>query len=161
MQQVIDSLTSKSVRDAIDQIAPTFKSAPHLPAGFVSFLANIAPWLAALGGVLGVLSGLSLISEGMGWQASLLMQFAGISPAYFLVIGLLQIVAAAIMLLAFKPLKDRKIEGWILMFWNMAISVLQSIVGVAFGLGVASLIGAAIGLAIGLYIMFEMKQEYS
>jgi hypothetical protein len=161
MQQVIDSLTSKSVRDMIDTIAPTFKSAPHLPKGFVEFLANIAPWLTGLGGVLGVLSGLSLISSGMGWQASVLSQFAVVSPAYFLVIGILQLVAAVIMLLAFKPLKDRKVEGWILMFWNMAISVVQSIVAVVFGLGIGSVIGAAIGLAIGLYVMFEMRGEYS
>lgn len=161
MQQVVDSLTSKSVRDFIDQLAPTFKNAPHLPKGFVAFLANIAPWLSGLGGVLGILSGLSMISSGLGWQMSMWSTLVGFSPAYFVVVGVLQLVAAVIALLAFKPLKDRSLTGWVLMFWGVAISILQSLAGVVFGYGVGSLIGMVIGLLISLYFLFEMRQEYS
>jgi hypothetical protein len=159
MTQLINSLTSKKVTDAIDQMAPPFKNLPHLPKGVVDFLVSVSPWLAVVGGALSALSGLQLLSSGMGMRSSWWMELAGVSPTYFLVTGIIQLLSAAVLLLAFKPLQMKQKAGWVLMFWSMALSVVQMLAGVALGYGV-SVVGMVLGLAIGLYLLFELRSSY-
>ncbi len=162
MTNVPAFFTSKSVTDAINQIRPVFKGVPHLPKGLVGFLAAIAPWLAGLGGVLGVFSGLNMLSMGLGISSNVWYELAGFDSEYFLVSGVLQLASAAVLLWAFKPLKARQKAGWILMFWSMAISILQNLALVILlgNFATNSLLGTVIGLAIGLYILFEVEGEY-
>lgn len=155
------TLTSKKVTDIIAQLEGPFKNRPHLPKGIVDFLVMIAPWLAGIGGVLGIFSGLNLLSSGLGFGVNPAMQILGLSPMYFLISGVFQLAIAGILLLAFRPLQSRQKTGWILMFWTIGLNVLQNIVGAMLAYTmIASLLVIAVGVIIGLYILFEMKSAY-
>jgi hypothetical protein len=132
-----------------------------LPKGLVNFFVSVAPWLAGIGGVLAIFSGLGLLGSWLGWGASWWMQLSGLSPIYFLLTGVLQILGGIVLLLAFNPLKMRLVTGWILLFVNMGISLLQSLVALVFAYSASgSLLGTVLGLAIGLYLLFEMRGAY-
>lgn len=162
-QNIVDKLTSTEARKYVDQLEPTFRKAPRLPKGLVEFLVTIAPWLAGLAGVFGAFSGLGMVLNGLGIGVNWWMRFAGFSSAYFLVMGVFQLLSAGLLLLAFTPLRERKQTGWLLLFWNMVVSVAQSAVGLVFGyaaLSVGGLLWMALWLVIGLYILFELRSQY-
>jgi hypothetical protein len=162
MNTIVAVLTGKSVTRIIDKLASAFKGLPHLPKGMVNFLVSVAPWLAGLGGVLGTISGLKLLGNWLGWGAKWWLQLAGLSPTYFLLIGLLQLLGGIVLLLAFNPLKERQLTGWTLLFVNMAIGLTQSLVALVYTyMAGGSLLGTLLGLVIGLYFLFEVKGAYA
>ncbi len=164
MQQVIDRLTSAQAKKFVAQVEQPFKSVPHMPESWTEFLAKIAPYLAGLGGIFGILGGVSTLSYAFNFSSSLMWidQMVGLSPVYLIITGLLEIVSGVLGIMAYKYLKARSLTGWMLMFWNMMLSLVSSVVAVILGPAfVSSLIGALIGAAIGLYILFEMKREYN
>ncbi len=163
-QSIVDQLTSKQVRNLADQLATTFKNVPHLPTGLTQFMASVAPWLVGLGGVFGAFSGIGMVFSGLGLSRSWWMQYAGYSQTFFLIAGILQLVSAGILLLAFSPLRAKKQTGWLLLFCNMGVSVAQSVVGMLFSFGafsIGSLLWTAIGVMLGLYILYEVRSEFA
>lgn len=165
MKQVITFLTDKKFTKIIDQVRPMFKNVPHLPKGFVNFIVKVTPWLVGLGGVMGVLSSLSLIMGGLSGRAywGHMARYTGMS--YFStpmsLQGGVQLISSLIMLLAFSLLKNRQKKGWILLFWIMALNIVESLLGgVFFSYYIGSIISMLIGLIIGLYFMFEIEGAY-
>ncbi|HEX7017969.1 MAG TPA: hypothetical protein VF209_03625 [Patescibacteria group bacterium] len=159
MQHYFDRLTDAQAQAFAAKIEEPFKKLPHLPEGITNFFATIAPWLVGLGGLLNIVSGLSSIlnsgNMGMfGWVAPLVQ----VSPAYFVITGVLQIIVGVISLAAFNPLRERALRGWMLVFWTTMLGVVQSVVAIAFNFG--NIVGVIIGTLIGFYILFEMKREY-
>lgn len=162
-EELTAKLTGKPAQKFADQLAPTFAQAPHLPAGLVEFLASIAPWLVGLGGILGVFSGLGMVLNAVGLGSNWWMRLAGYSQLYFLAVGVLQLASAVILLMAFSPLKARKQAGWLLLGWNMVVNIAQTVVGVAFSMGMmgaGSLIWSAVGMLIAAYVLFELRSQY-
>lgn len=158
---MLEQLTGPQAMKFISQVEQPFKGLPHLPKGLIDFLVGVAPWLVGLGGVLSLLGALSSFGAASGLQsANVWMRYvAGISPVYFLLTGVVEIVSGVLMLMAFKPLKNKELKGWIYMFWLQVISLAQMVIGIAFAS--SSLVSLVIGLAIGLYILFELKPAYS
>lgn len=160
MEAVISQLTSKEAMKLITQLENVFKTLPHLPQGIVEFLVKIAPWFALLGGVFGILGALSALSAGLGMTGySAWMQLAGFSSIYFLVNGAFQLVAAALLLLSFKYLKERALTGWVLVFWEMVVSagMMIALLVLSGGFGLSGFVG----ILIGFYILFELKSSYT
>ena len=160
--QIVKTLTSKQYTGIVDQLRPIFKDVPHLPAGVTNFLSMILPWLVGLGGIVSVISGIDLILNSFGFGINWWAQMIGFSPSYFLVSGILQLVAGAVALIAFNPLKNKLKTGWFLLFWGMVISLVQSVAGIILmpnQVG-TDVVGMVIGLAIGLYLFFEIESEY-
>lgn len=157
MEAIITQLTSKEALKFIAQVENIFKSVPHLPKGIVEFLVKIAPWLALVGGVLSVIGGISSLSGGLGAEMSW-MRLAGYSSTFFLISGVFQLLAGGLLLLSFKYLKTQHLTGWVLLFWEMVISIVQSIALMALwgGLNVMSVLW----ILIWLYVLFEMKPKY-
>jgi hypothetical protein len=60
------------------------------------------------------------------------------------------------MVLAFMPLKKRRIRGWNLLVWSEALAIVSSLVS----LNVGSVIGAVIAAAIAFYILFQIEPAY-
>jgi hypothetical protein len=153
MQQMIDRLTDAKAMSFIKQIEDVFKSLPHLPQGIVDFLAMIAPWFALIGAVLNLVAGpiIGLFS---------VISLISLNP--FLVLGtflaaVLSLVTAALLFMAFTPLRNRELKGWVYIFWSNILSAVLTIYGVVFsGTGIGSLIG----MVIGFYFLFEMKRAY-
>ncbi len=156
-----EKLTDKKARNFISKVEKSFKDLPHLPQGLVEFFVKIAPWGVGLGAFFSLTGAITNFRFGLGMSpmGRVMRYYAGgISPIYFILNGLLQLALAIIAFKAFGLLKDRKIEGWIYIFWSNAIAVLESILGFLFlgGSGMSLLVGALIGY----YLLFEMKPAY-
>ncbi|MEP7166567.1 MAG: hypothetical protein ABI758_01140 [Candidatus Woesebacteria bacterium] len=135
-------LTDKKAQDFASKVGDLFTSVPHLPKKWIDFLVKIMPVLALIGGVLALFGGV----------ASLL----SMNP-FMVVTALLMLAMAYVLLMAYKPLQDRRYDGWMLVFWNHVISavltlfqILSSRQGV-FGL---------VWTAIGFYLLFELRSRY-
>lgn len=130
-----------------------FAKLPPLPKGATDVIVKIAPWLALIFGVLGVLG--SLAATGiLAVLSPFLVLGGGLGVATGGVIGaILALVSSVLMLMAFPGLRDRKIAGWKYSFWSEAISVVSSVVAL-------NLVGAVVGALIGFYILFAIKSYY-
>lgn len=142
----------KSAEQLQSMLEEWFKKLPPLPANAVDGLYKIAPWIALVFGVIGVLGSLS----GFGALTFLapLAAMGGASNYYPL--GIIStagwLVSSVLMLLAFTGLKDGKMSGWNLLFWSEVVSVVASLV--AFSLG------SIVGAVIGFYLLFQIKPKY-
>jgi hypothetical protein len=157
MSGMLDKLMEKDSMKFIDQVGEVFKSLPHLPDGIVEFFVKVAPWLALLGAILTLLTG--PLAALLGTFASLvtLSPLVLVGTIVTLVLSLAQVV---LLFMAFNPLKNRELKGWVYLFWSEMVSVATSVVLAVAWMNFGSLIGTVIGTAIGLYILFEMKSKY-
>jgi hypothetical protein len=156
MANFTDRLTDSQSMGFINQIGDVFKNLPHLPPAVVDILVKIAPWLALLGGVLGLISGPVL-----GLLGGLATIFT-LNPLVMVVTlgtAIAVIAQSVLLLMAFGPLKERHTKGWVLLFWSDMLSVVVAVLGVLDG-NVGGIIGSVIGIFIGLYILFEMRSSY-
>ena len=139
-------------------LSPLFAKAPHLPPQARAFLVSIAPWLALLGGVLGIL-GIFPIIGGMFMATS--MPFAQMMGGWYsmmVITTLIMGIAAVLDLLAVKPLLAHKKSGWNLLFYSATLSVLSSIVSLVFGS--SGFLSGLIGALIGYWLLFEIREMY-
>ena len=138
-------------KDFIQTVEDLYKSAPALPATARDVLVKIAPWVALIFGVLGVIAGVGAIG------VTPLALLGGISNSLFLFVsGVLTIVASVLMLMAFPKLRTMKIQGWRLLFWSEVVSVAGSIVT----LNVGSVVMGVVIAAIAFYLLFQIKPAY-
>jgi len=149
-------ISSKQTQEIVAKIEPNFRKFPHLPKKVVNVLVQIAPWLALIGGILGVIGGISSIlgTNMVIWTA----RVAGYSPLYFQLMAVLGIASSILAIMAFNPLKKRLMLGWYYLFWMAGITIISDVIGlIAFP---STLIGSLIGLVIQFYILFELKPAY-
>lgn len=130
-----------------------FAKLPALPKGATDVIVKIAPWLALIFGVLGVLG--SLAATGiLAVVSPLVLLGGGVGLAVGGVVGgILALVSSVLMLVAFPGLRDRKMAGWKWSFYAEVVSVASSVVAL-------NLFGAVIGALIGFYILFAIKSYY-
>lgn len=134
--------------DLVAMLGSYFEKAPALPANIREVLVKIAPWLALIGGILGLLSGIGALGF------SPLAMFGGPHMGMmFLVSGILTIVVSIMLLMAFPKLSKQQMGGWMLLFWVEVINLLSLLV-------VFNLIGFIIGGLIGFYLLFQVKSYY-
>ncbi len=142
-------------------LASIFAKAPHLPANGRETLRKIAPWLALIFGVLGVIMVLSALAT-----LPLLMSvpFAGMammSGGWFPMMVLALICAglgAILDLMAYKPLSKRQKKGWNLIFYGSTLSAVYSLLTLILGHGG---IGSILGIIIGYWLLFEIRDGYT
>jgi len=156
MQAYLNRLSDKEAMGFINKVGDLYKTLPDLPKGLVEFLVKIAPYLALLSAVVILIFGpfIGLL----GTLASILT----LSPTYMVWVVLTVVVMlaeAALWIMAFKPLQNREMIGWIYMFWAMALGVVMGAVDLLNG-NAGSLIGSVISALIGYYVLFQMKPFY-
>lgn len=157
MQQVQNFVMGKDAMGVVKSGEKLFSSLPHLPNGVKEFLATVAPYLALIGAVLTIIGG--PILGVLGSFASIMLLSPGLM-IYTLINVLIAVISAVALLLAFKPLQERKLYGWALLFWVELLQVVISIISVVV-YGGYGIIGTLVGMLIGFYILFEMKPKYS
>lgn len=141
------------------QLADAFSKAPHLPKEWRTLLVSFAPWITLIGAIFSVVAIFSLISM----MTSPLMRMANAlggstwSIWTILTIGVMAIMAF-LYLIAFPALKEKKKTGWNKLFLAQLVSIVYAIISLFGGSG--SLIGTLVGVAIGLYLLFEVRDEY-
>lgn len=154
------ALTDKKARELIAKIEEPFKQLPHLPQSIIDFLVKIAPWGVALGGIFSITGAITNLRLGFGMSSvgRVMKYYLGVSPIYFLLSAVLMFALAFLAFKAFNPLQERKIEGWIYIFWSNVVSVLHSLLGLIF-ISQAGM-SLIIGILLGFYLLFEIKPAY-
>jgi hypothetical protein len=133
-----------------------YEKAPALPSNVKEIIVTITPWISLIFGVLMVLSGVG----GLGILTALspfTAMYGGVGYSAFSILYAVVVIAQGVlMVLAFSPLKNRKLRGWNLLFWSEILAVVSSIVTVSVG----SIIWALVVAAIGFYFLFQIKSYY-
>lgn len=170
---------AKNVSTLETKMAEVFvDKAPKIPAGGVKVITEWAPWVSLVIGIL------TLWTAWMLWSWAHVVNTAGaalnsLCNAYAVNAGacavdsarltmwvwLALIILAAegvLYLLAFPGLRDRKKQGWNLLFYaaliNLAYAVVSIFSNYSYGGG---FIGALIGSAIGFWILFQIRSVYT
>lgn len=134
-------LIDKKAQAFAASVGEPFKGAPHLPKAWVTFLVGISPILSLIAAAAMALSGLMSLGFGM----------------FGLIGGLLSIATAAILFMAYEPLKAKKYDGWMLMFWSTLISAIAGVLSLASGQNALIEVFAVI---VSLYVVFELRASY-
>jgi hypothetical protein len=138
-------------------LAPIFAKLPHLPQGGRKFLVQVAPWLALIFGILGLLSLAGAGALGLLLSPMLILGGGMQSLAFFIAV-VLGIISAILALLAFNPLREMRKKGWSYMFYSFVINAIGTLIGFAFATDGFS---GLIGIIIGAYIIFEVRESYN
>jgi len=159
MQKYLDRLSDAKAMEFIGKLEKYFKNLPHLPKDFKELLVSAAPWFAIIGAVLSAIGVFQSLNS--AFRTSYWLEVAGMSSfrGYFIVIAIYQAVSAVLLYYAYKPLKARKLLGWVYMFWLMIFGLVITAVGLVFN--ASSLVWTVIGTAIGFYVLYELKPFYS
>lgn len=149
-----------SMNSLIPMVEGWFKQLPALPANIVDVLVKIAPWLALIFGILGVLGSLAAFGVlttfvnnpyAKMWGGPAVMYGESRAVLWYVpVIG--AFISSVMGILAFPGLKANKVGGWTLLFWSQVVSVVTSAIGIS--------VGGVIGALIGFYILFQIKARY-
>jgi len=143
---------AKNSMDVVGMVEPLFASLPKLPKNARETLVKIAPWLALIFGVLGVLAGVA----GFG----ILSFFSPVAVAtgvqgygFGFVSAIVLLVSSVMMLAAYPGLNKKSMSGWNLLFWSEVLNL-------AYGILSMSIVSGIIGALIGFYILFQIKSYY-
>lgn len=141
------------LRKALDKY---YVKLPAFPKGLNDFIVSVAPWLALVFGVLAVIAGISAFGA-----LSFMSPFATIAGvrgyAFAAILSAIVLLAQGVIeLLAFSPLKARKVKGWNLMFYSLILSFVSSIIA----LNMYAVLNALVGALIGYYILYQVKSNY-
>lgn len=135
-------------------MAPLFDKLPHLPANIRELLVSIAPWLALIGGILGLFG---VWSAGM-LSAFFAFSFVGGGSQMAWMIALVVALAASILeLMAYGPLSARKKRGWNLLFYATVLTTAASVIQILIAYGS---LGSLLGALVGFWLLFEIRGLY-
>lgn len=153
-------LTDKKALNLISKVEEPFKQLPHLPKGFVELLVKIVPWGVALGGIFSLTGAISSLRYGFGMSpvGQVMKHYLGVTPIYFILSAVLMLAMAYLAFKAFSPLKEKKMLGWIYIFWSNVVSIVHSLLGLIFL--TSSGVSFIFGTIIGFYLLFELKPAY-
>lgn len=132
----------------ISVMEPWFAKAPALPANGIKGLVSAMPWIALIFGILDVLGALTLF---------------GISPigifgiyntfGYFIVSGVLTLIEAILLFMAYNGLRKLQFIGWKYAFWAQVVNVIA-------GLVVNNIVPTVIFGIIAFYLLYQIKPAY-
>ena len=155
----------KQLSPLLKVLDENYAKAPALPKKWTDLIVNFAPWLALLGGVLGLLFGVmgllaSLSLFGLVTAVAPLGVYgATYGPQYIIavVVGALVLLATGVLLLmAYPSLKARKEKGWNLMFYVLVLGIVSSIAS----LNVFSILMSVVVALIEYYFLYQVKSYY-
>lgn len=133
--------------DLIATLEKFFKQAPNLPENAREVLVKIAPWLALIFGILGVIVGLGAL--GLSPVALL----GGINASFVVLLtGVVSIVSSILMLMAYPKLVKKQYKGWELLFWSEAVGAVSAVLALS--------VTSVLGVLIGFYLLFQIKSYY-
>ena len=158
MQNIMSLFSHPAIKNLDKELEKIFKNAPHLPKKVTDVLVKIAPYLVLVSGLYLVTVGLRSIFGANDFYQTFNF-WRGIPPVYFYLIGLLQILAGAISIVAYKLLKNREFAGWSALFGLTILELAMNVISVIFLRD--GIFGLLLSLAVSLYILYEVKPEYS
>lgn len=129
---------------------------PSLPVSVKELLVTFAPWLALLGGALGLLVFIPGMLVLLALSPLAALGGGGLGYVATIIHLILSAVGAVISLMAFGGLRRRSISGWTMSFWATAVYLIAGLLPLTLG----SIFSTVIGGAISLYILFQLKPYY-
>lgn len=129
------------------ELEPIFtKQLPAFPDNIKDLFVKIAPFLAIIGVVFGVL--------GVGITA-LLSPFAWFAGSFIYGLGMIFLLIMVILdALAIPGLFAQKMQGWKYMYYAQFVSIIYS-------LCLGNWISGILGAFIGFWILFQIREKYS
>ena len=147
-------LTQKEVVHYIYQYNAFFAGFPHLPDVLIEFLVKVIPYLVIVGAYLSLIFGPVMV------VVSCIYIFTQGNPFIFistLLLALLWIPRGFVLLWGYKPLKEKKIEGWIFLSIAEIIVTFETLIRISFG---QTRIITLLGPVFCFYLLSEMKSYY-
>ncbi|WP_093204407.1 hypothetical protein [Siphonobacter aquaeclarae] len=136
------------------------KSLPAFPPNAKDLIVQILPWLALIGGVIGLWA--ILVALGLTATASIFVA-SGIG----LVSGVLSLFASAVTtilnLMAFSPLRANQRRGWNLLYYAVLINIAFAVVSGLFSLpySIVGIFFAIIVAGVEFWILFQVRERYN
>jgi len=144
------------IKELLKPLKELYVKAPALPKNATDVLVSVAPWIALVFGALAVLAGIGGLGIFTAFSPLASMYAGAGFSVLLLVSAVVAIVEGAVMVLAFAPLKNRKVRGWNLLVVSEVLAVLSSVVS----LRVGDVVWALVGAAIAFYILFQVESYY-
>lgn len=157
MQEIISVFSHPMIKKLDSELVKIFENAPHLPKKVVDVLVKVLPYLALISGLVLISGGLRSVFGARSFLNTFVF-WKTISPIYFYTIGLLQIIAGAVSVAAYQPLKNKKLEGWFALLGLTILELLMNVISVIFLNN--GIFGLLLGLLISLYFIYEIKGSY-
>lgn len=144
----------------------------QLPKDIRDTLVKIAPWLALVGGVIGLAASWGFWRSGhavnqlVNWANQFSTALGGEAVTNRLgfmwyVSLVVMVVQSLLMLAAYGGLKEQKKIGWNLLFYSSLVSVVLAVAYLfTSGYGFFSFVGSLIGTAIGMFLLFQIRGHY-
>lgn len=135
-------------------------------------LVKLAPWLALVSGIFGLLAALGLwraahyVNQWVDYANRISATYGGATQTdklgVFFWISLVALLGFAVLALAaFSGLKARKKVGWDLMFYSAAANVIYGFVSIFYApAGISSFFGTILATVVGLYLLFQIRGHY-
>ncbi len=82
----------------------------------------------------------------------------GFNGIIFFITLALGVVSSVLMILAYKPLREMKKQGWNYLFYSAIVSTASTMLSLLVMFGG---IGSIIGILIGAYLLFEIRGRYN
>ncbi len=130
----------------------TFAKLPPLSPSVREVIVTIAPWLALIFGVLGVLGSLSAFGLAAVFSPVAALGGGVGMATTFMVAAVLSLIYSVAMLVATPSLFKKKAFGWTLLFWSEVVSLVAQVL-------YFSVVGVLISL-IAFYFLFQIKSYY-
>lgn len=147
------SSNTKKSNDVIETMGEWFAKFPALPKNGRDVLAQIAPWIALIFGILGILVGISGLGVLTVLSPFAYLGGAGSQYGTGFISALIYLVGSILLLASFPGLKARKYNGWKLLFWSEAVNLIGGLLSMA-------IVSAIIGALIGFYLLFQIRSYF-
>ena len=144
---------AKSTTDnIIDTGAEWYAKLPNLPKGGRDALVSIMPWVAIIGGVVGVVLAIAGLGILTAFAPLALMVDGGAGIGGGMVHAVILLAASVLLIMAYPGVKSHKEKGWRLLFWSEAVYLISAVI--SFNLG------SVLGSLIGFYIVYQIRSYY-
>jgi hypothetical protein len=124
---------------------------PEFPEEVKEFLVRYGPYLMLVATLLGLMGLLTMLGFGSAVSGLIVATGSG-SPIFWIGVVLSGLVLV-LYLLAFSPLKARKLAGWRLLYYALLLNLLGSLIQF-------QILSLLIGGAIGFWVLFQIRAKY-
>lgn len=142
---------SAKVQDWQQMMEEWFMKLPALPKNARETLVKITPWIALIFGILGILGSLAGMGI-LGILSPFMLLGGGYTAGRSLIAVGISLVSSVLLLMAYSGTKANKMQGWHMLFWSEAVSVIASVVDLS--------LGGILFNAIGFYLLYQIKAYY-
>jgi hypothetical protein len=146
-------MSQPTIADLENRLEKMFARIPALPKDVKDLIVLYGPYLVLLGGILSILGSgiLNIYTISLGTFINRGM--TGLLLYNFYLSIIFSIVSGIALIFAFKPLQEKQIRGWRILFYLSLIFAVLSIIS----LSIPSLFGPLLCL----YFLFQIKSYYN